>query len=196
MWDIESGRYLDSLTGHTDYIHSICLKDEGRELISASEDGTARIWDLRAKDAVHMMKPFEHQMCARPHMGKWLQCLAMDEENYWLLLGGGPTLAAWHLKTLTPTVTFDTPGVAQNVALFYEDKIFSAGTNNILNHWSITGEHKMGVPVSPMSIYSIGINTASKSNKVMTVAGNSDKLDVCTNFGYKAFSLTFVPPLG
>ena len=39
------------------------------------------------------------------------------------ILGGGPTMSAWHLNTLTPTVTFDTPGVAQNVALFYEDKV-------------------------------------------------------------------------
>ncbi|CAG5121691.1 unnamed protein product [Candidula unifasciata] len=185
----------DSLTGHTDYIHSVALKDEGKGLISAAEDGTARIWDLRAKEAVHVVKPFEHEMCTRPHMGKWLQCLAMDEENYWLLLGGGPTLAAWHLKTLTPAVTFDTPGVAQNVTMFYEDKIFSAGSSNVLNHWSITGEHKMGVPVSPVSVYSIGINSASKSNKVMVVAGSCEKLDVCTNFGYRAFSLTFLPPL-
>ncbi|CAL1545916.1 unnamed protein product [Lymnaea stagnalis] len=193
-WDIESGAYLDSLSGHTNYIHTVALKNEGRGLISASEDGSAVIWDLRMKEAAHVVKPFEHDMCARPHMGQWLQCLALDEDNYWMLLGGGPTLAAWHLKTLTPTVTFDTPGVAQNVAMFYEDKIFSAGTSNIINHWSVTGEHKMAVPVSPSSIYSIDINTHSKANKVLTVAGSSDKIDVCTNFGYRAFSLSFMPP--
>ncbi|XP_059141306.1 THO complex subunit 6 homolog [Physella acuta] len=193
-WDIESGTYLDALSGHSSYIHSVKVKDDGRGLISASEDGSAILWDIRKREATNIIKPYENDMCARPHMGKWLQCLTLDEENYWLLLGGGPTLTAWHLKTLTPTATFETPGVAQNVAMFYEDKIFSAGTSNVFNHWSITGEHKMAVPVSPTSVYSIDINTNSKSNKVLTVAGSSEKIDVCTNFGYCAFSLSFMPP--
>ncbi|XP_013091645.2 THO complex subunit 6 homolog [Biomphalaria glabrata] len=194
-WDIENGSYLNSFSGHTDYIHSIVTKDDGKNLISASEDGTAVIWDVRLKEAAQVVKPFENEKCARPHIGKWLKCLTVDEDNYWLLLGGGPTLATWHLKTLTPTATYETPGVAQHVALFHEDKILSAGSSNHLNHWSIAGEHKMAVPVNPSSIFSIDINHNSKSNKVLTVAGSSDKIDVCSNFGYTAFSLTFVPPL-
>ncbi|KAK3791742.1 hypothetical protein RRG08_011535 [Elysia crispata] len=190
-WDIESGEYKSCLSGHTDYIHKICTKDNGQGLVSVSEDGTARIWDLRANEICHIVKPYEHEMCARLDLGKWLQCLALDEDNYWLVLGGGPTMSAWHLNTLTPTVTFDTPGVSQTVALFYEDKIFSAGNSNILNHWSLTGDHKMAVPISPTAVYSIGINDTSKSNKVMAIAGSSGYVDICTNFGYRAFSLSF-----
>ncbi|XP_005106176.2 THO complex subunit 6 homolog [Aplysia californica] len=193
MWDMESGTHKGCLSGHSDYVHSIVAKDKGQGLVSASEDGTARIWDLRSKEAVHIVKPFEDEMCSRPDMGKWLQCLAINNEDYWLLLGGGPTMAAWHLKTLTPAVTFDTPGVAQNVAMFHEDKIFSAGTSNVFNHWTITGDHPMAVPVSPSSVYSLDINTASTANQVMVVAGSSSQMDVCTNFGYTAFSLSFVP---
>lgn len=31
-------------------------------------------------------------MCARPHLGKYLNCVAIDDEN-WLICGGGPKLA-------------------------------------------------------------------------------------------------------
>ncbi|KAH9525473.1 hypothetical protein Btru_001498 [Bulinus truncatus] len=106
-WDIENGTYLssmilyagavdhlihslvtlkmehlDSMNGHSDHIHSIALKDNGKSLISASEDGTAVIWDGRMKEASHIVKPFENEMCARPHIGKWLRCLTVDEDNY------------------------------------------------------------------------------------------------------------------
>ncbi|KAH9525477.1 THO complex subunit 6 [Bulinus truncatus] len=194
-WDIENGTYLDSMNGHSDYIHSIALKDNGKSLIPASEDGTAVVWDVRMKEASHIVKPFENEMCARLHIGKWLRCLTVDEDNYWLFLGGDPTLATWHMKTLTPTTTYDTPGVAQNAALLYEDKILSAGSSCNLNHWSITGEHKMAVPVNPSSIFCIDINQNSKSNKVLTATGSSDKIYVCSNFGYASFSLSFLPPL-
>lgn len=190
-WDVETGQYKSCLSGHTDYVHKICLKDSGQSLVTVSEDGTARIWDLRSNEMCHVVKPFEHEMCARPDLGKWLQCLAVDEDNYWLVLGGGPTMSAWHLNTLTPTVTFDTPGVAQTEALFYEDKIFSAGNSNVLNHWSLTGEHKMAVPISPTAVYTLRINNRSKSNRVMAIGGSSGHIDICTNFGYRAFSLSF-----
>jgi len=193
MWDMGSGSYKGSLSGHTDYVHAIVSKDNGQGLISASEDGTARIWDLRSKEPVHIIKPFENEICARPDMGKWLQCLAINSEDYWLVLGGGPTMAAWHLKTLTPAATFDTPGVTQNVAMFYEDKIFSGGSKAVFNQWNITGELSLAVPVSPTAVYSLGVNTKSAANKVLVVAGSSSEIDVCTNFGYKAFSLNFLP---
>lgn len=193
MWDIDSGGYKGALSGHTDYVHNVVSKENGQGLVSVSEDGSARLWDLRTKEAVNVIKPFEDEMCGRPDMGKWLQCLAINSEDYWLLIGGGPKMAAWHLKTLTPATTFDTPGVAQNVCCFHEDKIFSAGTSPLFNHWSLTGELIMAAPVSPSTVYSLNISAKSSENKVMVVSGSSYKMDVCTNFGYSAFSLSFLP---
>ena len=40
-------------------------------------------------------------------------------------------MAAWHLKTMTPATTFNTPGVAQNVGLFHEDKV----SENYIQNW-------------------------------------------------------------
>jgi len=191
VWDLECGKHKGTLSGHTDYIHNVVSMNKGQSLVSVSEDGTARIWDLRTKENVSVIKPFEDESCCRPDMGKWLQCLAVSDENYWLLLGGGPTMAAWHLKTLTPAVTFDTPGVSQHVALFHEDKIFSAGSSPVFNHWSQTGTHHMAVPVTPSCVFSLGVNTRSATNQVMVAAGSSSQIDVCTNFGYSAFSLTW-----
>ena len=35
--------------------------------------------------------------------------------------GGGPSLSLWHLRSLTATTVFDTPGSCQQCVMFYED---------------------------------------------------------------------------
>ncbi|XP_052261166.1 THO complex subunit 6 homolog isoform X2 [Dreissena polymorpha] len=56
VWDIESGRLTRTLSGHRAYIHAVCTKNMGRECVSASEDGSVRIWDCRIKgEAVHIL---------------------------------------------------------------------------------------------------------------------------------------------
>lgn len=32
------------LSGHQDYVHSVSMKNNGQECVSASEDGSVRIW--------------------------------------------------------------------------------------------------------------------------------------------------------
>ena len=37
------------------------------------------------------------KICARPHLGKHINCVAMDDEN-WLICGGGPRLTMVYFK--------------------------------------------------------------------------------------------------
>lgn len=39
------------------------------------------------------------------------------------ICGGGPKLSAWHLRSLSSTTVFDTPGACQQHVLFYEDTV-------------------------------------------------------------------------
>ncbi|XP_064613145.1 THO complex subunit 6 homolog [Liolophura sinensis] len=194
IWDMESGTLLSQLKGHEDYIHCVCVKGEGLEsqCVSASEDGTIRLWDIRAgREATHVIEPYKNELCARPEFGRWLGCVAVDPSADWLICGGGPKLSAWHLRSLSSTTVFDTPGACQQHVMFYEDTIISGGSEPRINHWFVNGDVKAQVPCRPTSVFNIVINTESQNHKVLSVAGCSPKLDVCTNFGYTAFSLTF-----
>ncbi|XP_050408253.1 THO complex subunit 6 homolog [Patella vulgata] len=194
IWNMENGQLENSLQGHEDYVHSICLKNNGRECVSASEDGTVRIWDARSSsEAVHILEPHKTPMCGRPEMGKWVGCVAMDHGDDWLICGGGPKLSTWHLRSLTPTATFDTPGSCQNFVMYHEENVISGGMKPCVNHWYVNGDLKSQVPTTSSSIYNIAVNTVLDQLRVLSVVGNSCKIDVCTNFGYKAFSLKFVP---
>ncbi|KAL4223675.1 THO complex subunit 6 [Mactra antiquata] len=191
-WDIESGQQTNSFSGHKDYVHCVCTKNSGRECVSASEDGTVRIWDCRVGgEAIHVLEPNKHDLTARLDMGKWVGCVTCDNNEDWLTLGGAPHLSSWHLRSLEPICIFNSPGVTHNYVSFYEDTILSGGSEGYVNHWYVNGEVKRKVPCSAANVFNINVNTGSENNKVLCVAGSSPKIDVCTNFGYTAFSLLF-----
>ncbi|HSA01838.1 MAG TPA: protein kinase, partial [Candidatus Paceibacterota bacterium] len=46
LWDVDSGRRIGSLEGHTAWICQLIFSADGRHLYSASADQTIRIWDV------------------------------------------------------------------------------------------------------------------------------------------------------
>lgn len=192
MWDIGTGKHVMSFHGHTDYIHCVTIRPSGQQFLSASEDGTVRLWDVRdGKQSVHIVEPHKHDECARPYLGKWIRTVAVDSADDWMVCGGGPRLCLWHIRSMAATTVFDTPNVPVNHALFHDDSIISAGSEPFVHHWAINGDRRAQVPCSPTNVFNVVINDRSASSKVLAVAGNCHKIDICTNFGYKAFSLSF-----
>ncbi|OIS98396.1 tho complex subunit 6 [Nicotiana attenuata] len=46
-WDVEKNEIRMVLKGHSDYLHCIVARNSHNQVITGSEDGTARIWDCR-----------------------------------------------------------------------------------------------------------------------------------------------------
>ena len=45
LWDVPTGQLRASLRGHPDLVNFVAFTPDGNTLISASEDGTAKVWD-------------------------------------------------------------------------------------------------------------------------------------------------------
>uniref|UniRef100_A0A8I3WE95 THO complex subunit 6 n=1 Tax=Callithrix jacchus TaxID=9483 RepID=A0A8I3WE95_CALJA len=193
--DLETGTFTRVLRGHTDYIHCLALRERSPEVLSGGEDGAVRLWDLRTAKEVQTIEVYKHEVC-----------------------GGGPALTLWHLRSSTPTTIFPMRAPQKHVT-FYQDLILSAGQGRCVNQWQLSGELKAQVPGSSPGLLSLSLNqqpaapeckvglVAGASGgweagewagqscpsllQVLTAAGNSCRVDVFTNLGYRAFSLSF-----
>ena len=46
VWDLETGRELRTLQGHSGFVHGVAVSPDGRRAVSASHDHTLKVWDL------------------------------------------------------------------------------------------------------------------------------------------------------
>ena len=46
VWDLETGRALRTLEGHSAYVSGVAVTADGRRAVSASGDKTLKVWDL------------------------------------------------------------------------------------------------------------------------------------------------------
>lgn len=53
------------------------------QLVSASEDGTVRLWDMRQSSQTGIIKPYTDERLARSELGKWVGAAAINDD--WLV---------------------------------------------------------------------------------------------------------------
>jgi len=203
VFDIETSQEeRSSLKGHEDYIHDMDYCPQSNALVSASEDGTARIWDIRTKKAqVQVIKPSKHEALLRPKVGNWLGATSISGD--WLALGGGPRAALWHLRTLTPMEPYLPPEAASAnsyqggihaLHIFgQEQKIVTGGDleGTVYLSSMTNGQILSEIPTTfKGTTYSVAFQT--EPFKMMAIAGSSANIDLCTgNFDYKDTSVKF-----
>jgi WD40 repeat protein/predicted Ser/Thr protein kinase len=62
LWPVEDGasKQLQPLDGHTDMVNDVAFAPDGRMLASASQDGTVRLWIVRAPSAAPIEQSLQH----------------------------------------------------------------------------------------------------------------------------------------
>jgi WD40 repeat protein len=55
VWDLDTGRTLRTLEGHSDSVNGVAVTPDGRRAVSASSDKTLKVWDLDTGRAVRTL---------------------------------------------------------------------------------------------------------------------------------------------
>ncbi|CAG9114873.1 unnamed protein product [Plutella xylostella] len=171
--------------GHDDFIH--CIDGKSDQLISASEDGSVKLWDTRTGKSHNSIEPHSNSNVARPDIGKWVGAASLSDD--WIVCGGGPRLALWHLRSLDVVTVFDIPDHGIHVSFFHDDCVVAGGAAKHLYQLSYSGEVKVELPVSATTVYSAVMRTSP--DKVLAIAGSSPDIDLCTTFNYRDQILRF-----
>ena len=88
VWNLEIGRRVARLAGHDAPIRTLVHGLEGRLLLSASEDGTARLWDMAQQRVLRVLDD---------HPGP-VTAATLDPDLRLLLTTSGPYLSVWRVS--------------------------------------------------------------------------------------------------
>ncbi|XP_075651005.1 THO complex subunit 6 isoform X3 [Castanea sativa] len=81
-WDVETGKLKVVFKGHSDYLHCIVARNSANQIITGSEDGTARIWDCKSGKCIQVIDPAEN---TKLKGFSCVSCIALDGSESWLV---------------------------------------------------------------------------------------------------------------
>jgi WD40 repeat protein len=117
VWDLETGRELRTLQGHSSSVFGVVVSPDGRRVVSASFDNTLKVWHLETGRELRTLEGHSAEVygVAVSPDGRWAVSASEDH-----------TLKVWDLETGTPLATFTCDAPARCCA-FADSRTIIAG---------------------------------------------------------------------
>lgn len=171
-WDMEKNQIKMVFKGHSDYLHCIVARNSHSQVITGSEDRTARIWDCRSGKCIQIIDPQKEKLFP------YVSCIALDASESWLACGSGQSLSIWNLPAFECVSRITTSAAIQD-ALFDDNQVLVVGAEPLLSRFDLNGDIISQIPCAPQSSFSISVHPSG----VTAVAGYGGIVDIVSQFG-------------
>lgn len=185
---LDGARVAARVAAHAAAAHCVAPA-AGGAVWTASEDGTAALWDLRSPGPpVSRVNPAAGAECAAGAGGPYLSCLATDETGDWMACGGGSRFVTlWHTPSRAVVSTMPSSCVPQALA-WYDGTVLAGYNERHVVRWSPGGRRVGRLAASSKLVWSLAVNRASPTRE-LAVTGITARVDVFLNASTAALGL-------
>jgi WD40 repeat protein len=88
LWELESGREVQTLQGHTGYVASVAFTPDGRHLASGSGDGTVKLWEVASAREVQTLRGHPNFFLLNFFLLHPVLSVAVSPDGHYLASGG------------------------------------------------------------------------------------------------------------
>ncbi|MHC4931425.1 MAG: WD40 repeat domain-containing serine/threonine protein kinase [Planctomycetota bacterium] len=154
LFDPDSGRVLNTLSGHTDPVSALSFVGDGERLVSASLDKSVRIWEVESGDLLAILRGHDEAVlavdCHRPS-ATIVTGSADGTTRLWDLSGGREVLTLHGDEDFLSSVAFDPTGrtVAASSAGHGEIRVWDSTTGKEVRYIPEEGGGLSALAYSP-----------------------------------------------
>ncbi|GJR05300.1 THO complex subunit 6 [Tanacetum coccineum] len=185
-WDVETSKIKLTFKGHAGYLHSVVARNSCNQIITGSEDGTARIWGkysiyldsyCRSGKCTNVSEPGKDKKSK--DMSSYVSYIALDASEKWLVRN----LAANQLSKINLSAFEKVSGTSARACIqdlcFDDNQILAVGAEPLLSRYDINGDMLSHMQCIPRSTFFVSLHQSG----VIFVAGYGGVVDVISQFG-------------
>lgn len=175
-WDLEQGKIKTVFKGHSEYVHCVVARTSYSQIITGSEDGTARIWDCKSGKCIQVIASGKDKNSGESP--SYVSCIALDGSQSWLACGSGRSLSLWNLPA-SSCVSKTTTSFGLQDVLFDNNQMVAVGAEPLISRFNMNGDKVSQIQCVPQSVFSVSLHTSG----VIAVSGYGALVDMISQFG-------------